>query len=382
MNHSNKAVTIINRHYPPDKGITGESARDLAKYLLEEHQIEVVIVHSKKKDFGGAVSKSPIGKVYEVPVLYSGDNFFLGNVSSFIECLMIVITSLFVKKGKVICMTSPPLLPMFASIIYRIFNADWWLWSMDLFPEGFVANKTFKKESLVYKCFDYLTYRFAPKALISLGPSQAKFIEQNYKKDFQKYILPCGILKEENSSSKKEKLFDSHGKLVFGYCGNLGQAHSLTFIHEVFKLLDPDKHLFVLAVYGVKSHELKKLASNYKCVLLLDAVPRNELNSIDIHLVSLLEEWTHIAVPSKAVSSVTSGSTFLFYGSKQSDNWGLLKDAGYLISIEDDLKSQLGNFIEELKLDKIEGKRKLAIKVRSRLEALVNKSYSHIAQDL
>ena len=29
------ALTIVNRHYPPNPGITGESAWDLARYLIE-----------------------------------------------------------------------------------------------------------------------------------------------------------------------------------------------------------------------------------------------------------------------------------------------------------------------------------------------------------
>jgi hypothetical protein len=78
-------------------------------------------------------------------------------------------------------------------------------------------------------------------------------------------------------------------------------------------------------------------------------------------LASLLPQWTHISVPSKTVSSVCAGSAFLYYGSEDSDNRFLLKDAGWLIpysmNVEDGVKSFFQQFdTESLKKKKDEAK--------------------------
>ena len=56
---------------------------------------------------------------------------------------------------------------------------------------------------------------------------------------------------------------------------------------------------------------------------------------IDIHLVTLLQKWDHVCVPSKAISAVSQGSAILFESSELNDNWQLLKDAGWRINFND-----------------------------------------------
>jgi hypothetical protein len=65
-------LTIVNRHYPPNPGITGESAWDLAKYLIDHHNIAVQIVHIDRTYDGGGAVREPVGKTFPVQTIYTG----------------------------------------------------------------------------------------------------------------------------------------------------------------------------------------------------------------------------------------------------------------------------------------------------------------------
>src|SRR5688572_10491926 len=126
-------------------------------------------------------------------------------------------------------------------------------------------------------------------------------------------------------------------KIYFGYCGNCGSPHSENFIKQVMNEMDPVKHHMILAVYGTKAEQLKQFAKNNPAVTILSSVPRGELHHIDVQLITLINSWTHVAVPSKAVSCICSGSAMFFCGQKESDNWYLLQDAGWQVDDDHEL---------------------------------------------
>jgi len=76
-------VIIVNRHYPPNPGITGESAWDLAKYLIEKYQIEVHIVNIEGNDDGGGAKRAPVGKLHTLQTLYDGKSKILKQLRVF-----------------------------------------------------------------------------------------------------------------------------------------------------------------------------------------------------------------------------------------------------------------------------------------------------------
>lgn len=372
-----KNLTIVNRYYPPNEGITGESAWDLAKYLTEKYEAKVRIVHVRRDDEGGANKRTPVGKTYSIPSIYEGQNPLLKNISSLLEDFLLIVYSLFVKKGVVIVMTSPPLLPMVASLFYKLFGVKWILWSMDLFPEGFVSNDTFNEKGLLYKSLHSLTYKFSPSGIIALGPSQKRFLTQKYKKQIEGIILPCGVILNKNKSVETPLWFEE-GKITFGYCGNLGRAHSLQFVKSFIDRLSPERHNFILAVYGYHSEAIKDFCKNKSFVKIVESVDRSQLSFIDVHLVSLIKKWTHIAVPSKALSSIMAGSAIVFNGLPESDNWTLLGEAGFLVDASEDLDLELDQLLLQLTPENIEVKKQKAASLSNSLIENVNIAYDRI----
>jgi hypothetical protein len=375
-----KYVTIVNRHYPPNPGITGESAWDLAQYLIETHGIEVRIVHVKRNDLGGGQTRQPIGKTFEISTIYKGQKGILKLTAGFFDGFFLLLKTLRVRRGPVLCMTSPPLLPFWASWLLPLFGIRWGLWSMDLFPEGFAADGVIKTSHPIYRFVRWVTYGLAPSHLFSLGPNQANYIQNSYGKPIPTSIIPCGVLLDQPRDFTPPDWRTDNGKIYFGYAGNLGDAHSSEFLLTFLTHFNPKKQHLILAIYGTKSQEVLKAAEGKTGVTILKNIPRSQLHYIDVHLVSLLTKWTHIAVPSKAMSSVCAGGTLLFCGSKEADTWALLQEAGWHIEESEDIDNQLRVFLSRITLNEVLKKKIAANRVADNLKAMLTAGYEDVVK--
>ena len=209
-------------------------------------------------------------------------------------------------------MTSPPLLPFWASLFLK--RTRWTLWSMDLFPEVFVAIGMISEKNLIYRWILKKTYQNPPQKLIALGRKQAEFIRRQWAMDSEQaseknnsFILPCGVIFHQTYENQLPAWRKADDKVYFGYCGNLNDAHNEDFLMEFIKAFYHEKHHLILALYGKKAEKVLEFAKNHEGITILPNVPRSQLNFIDVHLVSLLSKYTHLMIPSKAVSAVAAG---------------------------------------------------------------------------
>ncbi|MBP6386458.1 MAG: hypothetical protein KA313_01415 [Pseudarcicella sp.] len=376
-----KYVTIVNRHYPPSPGITGEAAWDLAKHLIECHQITPIIIHISRNYHGGGAIRQPIGEIHSIRTIYKGENEGLKILAGFCDGLFLIFKTLLVKKGPVIVMTSPPLLPFWANWFFKLFQTKWLLWSMDLFPEGFVATNTISKNNLFYRFFQKASYTWSPQKIISLGENQANYLNKLYQKNLETIVLPCGVLINQEKDNQPPEWKKDDNKIYFGYCGNLGDPHSEDFLIDFIKHINPSEHHLILAIYGKKANKVLEFAKNIMGITILTNVPRAQLHFIDIHLVSLQAEWTHIAVPSKAVSSVCAGGAILFCGKKESDTWHLLQDAAWHIDIEKNINEEVKCFFENISIQAMQSKKHNAEILSQNLQTIMKNAYSQIANE-
>jgi hypothetical protein len=369
-------VNIVNRDYPPYKGITGESAAELVKYLLGAgFQVNVIHVDAP---FWGRKEDIPIGNVFKIKTFYYGQNRFLRLFANLLSGYFLIKKSKKIPCDVMIIMTDPSLLNMWASLLLK--KKKWMLWAMDLYPEAFVAGKLISANSFLYKKIYQLTVKNAPQHIISLGPLQTAHLQERYKDKITGFsCFPCGIYDAKAYIADRPQWASDMTKTNLGYCGNLGSSHSLEFLYAVVDNLDVEKFKLVLSVYGIKAQALKQYVEGKKGVEFVPFVERAHLKFIDIHLASLFPQWIHISVPSKTVSSVCAGSAFLYYGKEDSDNWFLLKEAGWLIPYGENIETGVITFFQQFDIKRLEEKKEVAREIAKKLNGKKMEVFQEIA---
>lgn len=335
------------------------------------------MVHINRAYDGGGNKRVPVGNTHSINTVYQGKNKWLSYLSGTLDGYLLIRKARKVATGPIVVMTSPPLLPMWASLLLR--KREWMLWTMDLFPEGFVATNIISANNPLYKLAIKLSYKNAPSKIISLGPYQGDVVARKFGIYVEKVVLPCGVFVSENKHEKSPAWKESDEKVYFGYLGNCGIPHSADFVKAAIDAINPKTQHLILAVYGTKSSEIMAYAQGKEGVTLMKSVPREELGSIDVHLVTLLDSWTHIAVPSKAVSSICSGSTILFHGNSQSDTWAMLGEAGWIVENGANLFESVKSRMSAITLEEVKKKRAIASTIAANLSKRIIESYESIA---
>ncbi|MCC6287133.1 MAG: hypothetical protein IT249_04550 [Chitinophagaceae bacterium] len=371
------SVTIVNKNYPPNPGITGESANELASWLIARG-CKVKTIHTDGLYAGGSSATNSAGESITLKSIYNGKNKFIRLVASFIESYRLIKKARDSGEGLRIIMTDPPFLIFWSSLLLK--NNTWAYWSMDLYPEAFVSGNLVTKKNILYKQFKRITRNNPPTYLIALGERQLNFLQAEYKSGIKSStVLPCGINTSDFSIvMTKPDWKKDDGKIYIGYCGNLGEAHSAMFVFNVISFLDPEKFTMILSVYGSKAQQVLSIAQNKPGIIIVPRVERYQLPLIDVHMVTLLPRWDNICVPSKAVSAVCEGGTILFCGSKDNDNWYYLQNAGWFIEDSDTIEIAVKKWLSDISTDEILIKKKEAKKIAINLHQIKKEAFIQI----
>lgn len=357
-------LCIVNRNYPPDKGATGYYASRLVDYLKDDDKIEISIVT--------VGSRPDTSDIKYVRGSYDGKVKWRRLFSTYFEGRKLVKTALSIDADVYIIMTDPPFLNYWSSKLLG--NKKWMLWSMDLYPEAFAANGLIERSHVLYKRYESSLKASPPSYIISLGPAQLKHLQTNYYPSTEGLPLPIGIREGDTTINEGQKAEDLEDKIVFGYAGTIGEAHDAETIVTIAKSLIPQQHSFVLCCKGSKSTYVVSQLRDINHVTIKDELTESELGEIDIHIVSLIDKWTHICVPSKALSALQKERPVLFIGSIESDTWQLINGAGWRLSEEYDILE----FLKELTKNELSAKKKKAKEVSSELMDQYNKGLLEI----
>lgn len=323
-------IHIINRYYPPNPAVTGEDACKMAAYLMNNlPDITVSVYYINTPYFGGGSRLKPVGRLVGLSPVYRGRNKPLRLLGNFVEGFKLIRNAL-KKADVIISLTDPPLINYWSGSLHKEKGVPWVYWSLDIYPDAFAAAGLVGTRNPFYKYFAESVRKNIPDLLVALGNEQAKFLQTKFLTTVPHLILPCGIHNEVANTVKPEWRGEED-KIYFGYAGNLSEAHSHDFLLDFINCLDVKRHRCILALYGARAQEVISRVKGNPSVQCVPTINRRDLFYIDVHLVTLKPEWTHICVPSKAVSAVCAGGTILFYGLKTSDTWQMFKSTGWII---------------------------------------------------
>jgi hypothetical protein len=257
------------------------------------------------------------------------DHDALKFIWSIIEGLWLVIQAWRLRIETVITLSNPPFINLWSSYILK--RRKWLYWSFDLYPDALFSDAKLNRRSILGRFIARNTYKNPPYGIIALGERQKMYLQKKYLDPIQEqFVLPCGIIDTPLAASVP--LWASNAGIILGYAGNIGRAHSVEFLINVINEVKcrPDIRM-VISVYGCNRVLVEKAiedASNPN-IFLVPTVNQAELGWIDVHLVTLEEEWTNVSVPSKAVSAVCSGSAIWFCGSTESDTYREFQECCY-----------------------------------------------------
>ena len=333
-------VAVVNRFYPPDAAITGVSAAELVAALVERLPHAEFRVFASAARYAGGIQRGDIGPVTVDRIssarLPGGK---LGRLANSLAEGRALARRAVAWADVVISLTDPPLLGYWIGreIARHGRRVRWLEWTMDLYPEAFVSAGLVGERNLLYRYLLMSLRRHLPDAYLCLGPAQAAAVSTWRDTDVHGFLLPCGIVDGAPAlASAPPSWRNDDGRVVFAYAGNIGEAHCPNLLEALVNAADPARFLFVFALYGTHRPRLEARLADRPNIVWADHLSHAELAHADVHIASLRAEWTHVCVPSKAVSTICLGRPLLFSGDRAGDTASMLGDAAWLIDIPSD----------------------------------------------
>lgn len=373
---SNRRVVIVNKFGACHPSITGRSSRKLADYL-SENGIEVIVV-SIHAPYKGQVSDKEEQLAYrtiELPCLYKGDNKVLRLLGNLIDGFRLLTRSMLLPRHQLkIVMTDPSLINAWAVLFRPFYRSRLVFWTMDLYPEAFASAGFVSSGNPVYRLLASFVYHKPPDYLIALGEQQYRYLCRQYHcETIPHIILPCGVYESQPVEAPfwRKECTD---KIIFCYAGNVGEAHDASFLVEMIRRLDPEKHVMVLSIYGAKADWVWERIGGIQTVIRVDYVSPNELQHVDVNVASLLSTWNHVCVPSKVVSAICAGTPVLYNANEESEGACMFPDAIWLVPESDNLAVIVMQFLNQLSPDTIHLKREAAQKFARELIKMERKN--------
>lgn len=336
-------IAIINSYYPPDGSATGYYANRIATALQVQDAIKSIEVLTTEGAYQKVKSEeAPTGNVHRVGSLYKGKSRLRRLLSSLWVSLRLILAARRSGADFFIVLSDPPFNNFWSALLLPSSKVAFW--TMDLYPQAFAAAGLTSERSMIYKVYSWVIHRWRPALFITLGEQQAAHI-RDWTQHSKIVHLPIGLREQSDQKGVAPSWYNPDYTYI-GYVGNLGEAHNADFIKRIADNLQSNQRL-IYSGYGSKDAETRQYLSDLTGIILLDGIPHDQMGYIDVQIVSLLPEWTHICVPSKALSALQHGSAILYDGSEDSDTWQYVKQAAISFGEMDTLSSRKLNELQE-----------------------------------
>ena len=332
-------VAFLNTYYPPDAAITGESLAELISYLRRYDPRIEMRVYAGAATYGIGENKGASTDV-EVVRIGRASRRYRGKLGRLLESISVgrrMADEALAWADVIVSLTDPPLLGLWIGRkrARAKRSVRWIEWTMDLFPEAFAAAKLVRKSNLMYKLVSASQRKNASDAYICLGEEQSRALAHLRGIKRPTVVLPCGIVPAATVGDVPSWRQREH-RIVVAYAGNIGEAHCPHFLPALVETADAEQFVFLFALYGIHAPAIRERLRDRRNILWRDRIDHAELIHADVHAASLHPDWTHMCVPSKAVTTICLGRPLLFAGDPQSDTVAMLNRASWILPVPRD----------------------------------------------
>jgi glycosyltransferase involved in cell wall biosynthesis len=258
-----------------------------------------------------------------------------------------------------------PTPPITLSILYKKlkkhYQAPFYLLLKDIWPQGSVDLKVFRKYSIpwiffrihekrIYKLADYIGTMSPEGAKYIL--TKNKFLSAGKVEVNPNSIRPVKEVAVKPGQDIREKLGIPGDACVFIFSGNLGVGHGLHFVADAIKLLaDYPKAYFVIGGSGTHYQYLEKRLAEHSArnALLYSWLPREDFEQLlatsNVGLI-FLYRYTSPQFPSRLLSYLEYSKPVLCAVNRETDIGSIVEESGCGKSV---LHGELDDFIKAVK---------------------------------
>jgi colanic acid biosynthesis glycosyl transferase WcaI len=218
-------------------------------------------------------------------------------------------------------------------------------WCFDLHPEAAIASYMILASNPITRLVRRVMRAGYKRCnlIADLGPCMRTILQQYRHSANEAEMTPWALVEPPKRAVSdpivRRKLFGD-ATLTVLYSDNVGEAHSYKELLAVARLLrdSPDIH-FCFATRGNRAAELMQAVGpedrNIRFAIFASIEDLDKrLAAADVHMASLLPEWSGIAVPSKFFGSLAIGRPILYAGPRASaiSQWIEKFDVGWVVS--------------------------------------------------
>ncbi len=379
---------FVNRFFFPDHSATSQHLADVAFFLASRGH-EISVITSRQRYDSPAARLDALEQVRGVAVIrvwtsrFGRCNLFgraLDYFSFYVSSTWALWTSL--RRGDVVvAKTDPPLISVLVTMVARMRGAKSVNWVQDMFPEVAAALGVGFAKGLpggVLLALRDASLRRA-EVNVAIGHEMAHRIEKRgipvaRIRVISNWADDAAIAPLPRSKNSLRECWNLRDRLIIGYSGNMGRAHSLAAILEAAERLRDEKSVVFLLIgdgAGRAALEDRVMASGLVNIMFKPYQPREELRFsltlADAHLVSLRPELEGLIVPSKAYGILAAGRPMIYLGAADGEIGRLVIEGGCGLAVPENDGGALASAILALK-DDPERMREMGSRARALLD--------------
>lgn len=355
-------VLFVNQFYWPDMAATAQQMTDLAELLASQgHDVHVLCSRGTYDDgTGKSTPRREVRKNVHIHRLSAvpggGKQSMLRRVIDYagFHVLCMAWLSLFGWGFAIIVtLTTPPLIGIYVTPIrlLSLGRVRHVCWAMDLHPDAEFELGIWSRRNPLWRLMGWLNafhFRMAD-ATVALGDAMKRRLVGHGVPAAGIEAISVWSGAEEVQPMPADTSPTRHdprlaGKCVVMYSGNAGLVHTFDSVcRAMLELRDDSRLAFLFVGFGKRLKEIEAFAAEHKLMnfVKLPLQPREQLSESlaggDVHLVTLREGMSGVAVPCKLYGIMAAARPVVFVGPTDSDTAQHIvqSDCGAVLGIED-----------------------------------------------